>query len=61
MHWFQKQGQLLVSGANFCDFVTYTKPDLFIERIEPYEGVMTQILEKLSNVHIAYVVPKLNR
>ena len=59
MHWFQVKGQLLVSGAKFCDFVTYTKQDLLIERIEHYEGVMTQILERLSNVDIAHVVPKL--
>ena len=41
MHWFQVQGQLLVSGAKFCDFVTYTKQDLLIKRIETDEGVMT--------------------
>ena len=41
MHWFQVQGQLLVSGAKICDIVTYTKQDLLIERIEPDEGVMT--------------------
>ena len=59
MHWFQVQGQLLVSGAKICDIVTYTKQDLLIERIDPDEGVMTQILERLSNVDIAHVVPKL--
>ena len=33
LYWFQVQGQLLVTGAPFCDFVTYTRQDLVIERI----------------------------
>lgn len=32
-HWFQEQEQLPVTGAPFCDFVTYTRQDLVITRV----------------------------
>lgn len=46
-YFFQVQGQLLVTGAGFCDFVVYTKSDLFIERIFPDTETMEMLLEKL--------------
>ncbi len=34
-YYIQVQGQLLVTGAPWCDFVVYTTKDMFIERILP--------------------------
>ena len=32
-HYFQVQGQLLVTGAPFCDFVVYTTKHFSVQRI----------------------------
>ncbi|VDI37396.1 Hypothetical predicted protein [Mytilus galloprovincialis] len=34
-YFIQAEGQLLVTGSQFCDFVVYTKKDIHIERIYP--------------------------
>ena len=56
-HWYQVQGQLLASGAPFCDFVTYTKQELSIERITPDEDTMKALVEKLSAFYIQLFKP----
>ena len=50
-HWYQVQGQLLISGAPYCDFVTYTKQEFNIERIYPHETTMKTLLEKLYSFY----------
>ena len=50
-HWFQVQGQLLVTGAKFCDFITFTKCDISTERIFPDKDVMETLLDKLCSVY----------
>ena len=54
-HWYQVQGQLLVTGSPFYDFVTYTYHDLHVERIYPNQVVMSNILEKLTKAYIDHV------
>lgn len=39
-HWYKIQGQLLVSGAKFCDLVTYTRQDMNIVRVLPHKETM---------------------
>lgn len=34
-HYVQVQGQLLASGAPWCEFIVYTIKDMFVERISP--------------------------
>ena len=46
--YVQVQGQLLITGSNFCDFVVYTHVDTHIERILPDVPFMTVMLEKLA-------------
>ncbi|KAH3877056.1 hypothetical protein DPMN_000912 [Dreissena polymorpha] len=58
MYWYQVQGQLLVTGAKFCDFVLFTRQDLFKERIEPDQYTMEQILTKMVNVFDGFVCEK---
>ena len=48
VYYSQVQGQLMVSGADFCDFVVFTQKDLFVQRIFPDIAYMTDMLVKLS-------------
>jgi hypothetical protein len=50
-YWFQIQGQLLVTGATFCDLVTYTKKDCNILRVLPDEDTMEAILSKMCSMY----------
>lgn len=43
-NFYQVHGQLLVSGAPWCDFVVFTKSDLCVIRIKPDVAVMTDML-----------------
>ena len=61
MHWFQEQGQLLLTGAAVCDFVTFTRKDLLVERILPDSTAMDEILQKLTNVYIEHVIQFLQK
>ena len=49
-YWYQVQGQLLVTGASFCDFVVYTRQDFQVLRVKPNKAAMDDILTKLSAV-----------
>lgn len=60
IHWFQVQGQLLVTGAPFCDFVTYTRRQLHVQRGLPDIDAMTQILETLTVKYVSDVKPFLS-
>ena len=44
MHWFQVQGQLLVTGPAFCHIVTFTRKDLLVERILPDSTAMDELV-----------------
>lgn len=56
-HWYQVQGQLLITGAPFCDFITFTRQELNIERIYPCVDTMSMLLEKMSHVYFNYFKP----
>lgn len=53
-HYHQVQGQLLVTGASFCDFAVYTRHDFFVERIKPDEDFMLIMLKKLKSFYIEH-------
>ena len=61
MHWLQVQGQLLLTGAAFCDFVTFTRKDILVERILPDSTAMDEILQNLTNVYIEHVIQFLQK
>ena len=50
-YWYQVQGQLLVSGAKFCDFVKYTRQDYQAFRIYPDVETMEELLSKLCPIY----------
>lgn len=47
-YYWQVQGQLLISGLKWCDFVVYTEDDMFFQRIYRDEGVIKTIKEKVD-------------
>jgi hypothetical protein len=47
-HYTQVQGQLMITGAEFCEFIVHTQCDMVVERIKPDIPSMTEMLEKLS-------------
>lgn len=52
------QGQILVTGLPFCDFVVNTHAsDLFIERITPNQEVMSRLLKQLTDFYIHQFKP----
>ena len=56
-YFYQVQGQLMVTGAPFCDFVVYTSKDIHIERILPNTEVWEAMLSKLASFYKQYVTP----
>lgn len=56
-NYAQVQGQLMVSGSPFCDFVVYTNNDLYVERIYPNKDYMEKMLSKLCTFYADYVKP----
>lgn len=45
-HFYQIQGQLFVTGIEFCDFIVFTKGEIFVKRIRPHRDTMLNILKK---------------
>lgn len=60
-YWFQVQGQLMLTGSPFCDFVTYTRRDFNIQRIYPDYNTQQDMVSKLSSVYAHYVKPFLQQ
>lgn len=44
----QVQGQLMITGCDFCDFIVFTQKDLHVQRIAPDMPFMTSMLQTLS-------------
>ncbi|XP_076124717.1 uncharacterized protein LOC143104504 [Alosa pseudoharengus] len=47
-YYWQVQGQMLVSGCDWCDFVVYTADDMFIQRIPRDMEVIQTIKKKVD-------------
>ena len=58
--WFtQIQGQMGVTGREWCDFVLYTQRDIFIERIYFDLDLWLHILSKCELFYRKFIIPKL--
>ncbi|KAK0062597.1 hypothetical protein Bpfe_007802, partial [Biomphalaria pfeifferi] len=60
-YYYQVQGQLMISGADFLDFIVYTKKDLAIIRIEkdlPFMRFMLLYLSKFYAEHQDFKILK---
>ena len=53
-YYHQVQGQLMVTGADFCDFVVYTSKGLNIQRIVPCQQFMEDMFMQLYRFHHGY-------
>lgn len=54
-YYYQVQGQLLVTGVEYCDFVVYTKEDLVVTRIFPDLDFMKNMLDDLSRFFVEHI------
>ncbi|KAJ8306827.1 hypothetical protein KUTeg_008811 [Tegillarca granosa] len=57
IYYYQVQGQLMITGASFCDFVVWTPNDLLIQRILPNVEKMQTMLDKLSTFYFQHIKP----
>jgi hypothetical protein len=56
MYYAQIQGQLMITGANFCDLVVYTHEDLFVQRLTPDITYIEHLLSTLCEFYSTYAV-----
>lgn len=47
-YFWQIQGQMLISGLDWCDFVVYTQEDMFIQRIPRDDETIKTMKEKID-------------
>lgn len=50
-YFWQVQGQLLITGLKWCDFVVYAEEDMLVQRIHVDERVTTVIREKVDQYY----------
>ena len=60
-YYMQVQGQLMITGCDFCEFVVYTKTDLYTGRITSDIPFTSEILVKLANFFKLYGMPYFQR
>lgn len=58
---YQVQGQLLVTGLPFCDFVTLTKQGISINKIFPNKQFMQDMYSKLFQFHYGFGISYLEK
>lgn len=58
-HYFQVQGQMVVSRRKWCDFVVWTLQGISIERTYFDEQLWCSMLERLKAFYVEVVVPEL--
>ncbi|XP_035985120.1 uncharacterized protein LOC118558687 [Fundulus heteroclitus] len=59
MYYAQVQGQLMITGCDFCDFIVFTHKDLHVERVWPDKVFMSSMLEVLAAFYQDHAVPYL--
>ena len=60
-YYTQVQGQLMVTGCDFCDFVVFTQKDLHVQRILPDFAFMSSMLLVLATFYESRVQPYLEK
>lgn len=54
-YYYQVQGQLMVTGVEYCDFVVFTKKDIVVKRIFPDLDFIKSMLDDLSRFYCQHV------
>jgi hypothetical protein len=58
--WYhQIQGQLFVCKKNFCDFVLFSKKEIFIQRIYADDDWINSVIPKILRFYDDFVFPQL--
>lgn len=57
-YYYQVQGQLLVSGMQWCDFMVWAQEDYFVQRIYSDTSVHKVIREKVDYFYFYTYMPK---
>lgn len=60
-YYYQVQGQLLVTGAPFCDFIVWSKEGSHIERILPDLDMHQDMLNRLAEFYINHAMDFLKK
>lgn len=59
-YYYQVQGQMAITGRNWCDFVVWTECDIFIERIKYRHNFwIEECMPKLANFYDKCVLPEI--
>ena len=58
-YYYQDQCQLLVTGREYCDFIVWTKKDMFVERIYVDTTVCKEISDKSQLFFKRVILPEL--
>ena len=58
-YYFQIQGQLAITGREYCDFFVYTSRGEYIERIRFDDTLWLQLLERLKRFWINHLPCKI--
>ena len=54
-YYYQVQGQLMITGVEYCDFVVFTKKDLVVKWIFPDLDFIKSMLDDLSRFYCQHV------
>ncbi len=57
-YYWQVQGQMLMTGINWCDFVVSTEEDVLIQIIYRDNGVLDVIREKVDRFYFSVYLQK---
>ncbi|XP_062588918.1 uncharacterized protein LOC134250551 isoform X2 [Saccostrea cucullata] len=53
-YFFQIQGQMMVSGATFCEFIVFTRKDIFVQNVKEDLNFQKDMFEMLSNFYLQH-------
>lgn len=54
VYFYQVQGQMLITGLNFCDFIVYNGSEVWVARVEKDEDFCKGMLDTLTNFFKTY-------
>lgn len=58
-YYWQMQGEMMVTGMAWCDFVVYTEDDILVQRIYRNQAMILSMKPKLDNFFFQYYLPGL--
>ena len=56
-YYTQVQGQLLITGKEYCDFVVWTPKGIIIDRVYQDSNFTEKLLRKLTSFYVEFMIP----